>query len=83
MRLQRVRAGVNTAATGLGLLALFAVVSLHKPELLLMGSAWWFFIGLGIMLNGLLFTVRKLSAFARRRSERGCEFSRRIIGVSV
>jgi hypothetical protein len=64
VRLRRVRAGVITAASGLGLLALFAILSLHKPDVLLMAGPALvvFFIGLGIMLNGLLFTVKKTSA---------------------
>jgi hypothetical protein len=55
---------VITAASGLGLLALFAILSLHKPDVLLMAGPALvvFFIGLGIMLNGLLFTIKKTSA---------------------
>ena len=60
-RLRRVRAGVITAASGLGLMLFFAVLSIGKPDLLLLAGPALvvLLIGLGIMLNGLLFTVKK------------------------
>ena len=62
VRLRRVRAGVITAASGLGLI-LFALLTLGQPELMLLAGPALvvFLIGLGIVLNGLLFTVKKSS----------------------
>jgi len=62
-RLRRVRAGVITASSGLGLILFFALLSLGKPDLLLLAGPALvvFLIGLGIMLNGLLFTMKKSS----------------------
>ena len=62
-RLRRVRAGVITAASGLGLILLFVLLSIGKPDLLLLAGPALvvLLIGLGIVLNGLIFTVRKQS----------------------
>lgn len=62
-RLRRVRAGVITAASGLGLMLFFSLLSIGKPDLLLLAGPALvvLLIGLGIVLNGLLFTVKKQS----------------------
>jgi hypothetical protein len=62
-RLRRGRAGVITAAAGLGEILLFLLLSSGKPDLLLFAGAGVvaFLIGLGIVINALLFTVRKQS----------------------
>ncbi|MBV9925996.1 MAG: hypothetical protein JOZ96_13340 [Acidobacteria bacterium] len=58
-RLSRLRAGTNTAAAGLGLVILFGLLwVLDERAVLLMGpSALVFFIGLGLIVNGLFFTL--------------------------
>ena len=66
-RLRRLRAGVITSAVGLGTFLLLLLVSLAKPDLLLFAgpSLLVLLIGLGIVINGLLFTVPKGTAFSR------------------
>ncbi|HEY8187866.1 MAG TPA: hypothetical protein VIF64_17480 [Pyrinomonadaceae bacterium] len=63
-RLRRLRAGVITSAVGLGTILLLLIVSLAKPDLLLLAgpSLVVLLVGLGILINGLLFTVPKGSA---------------------
>src|SRR5262245_12965568 len=58
-RLRRIRNGVITACVGLGPGLAALVVVLDKPELVPVLIPWLvtFFVGLGIILNGLLFTV--------------------------
>lgn len=58
-RLARLRAGTNTAAAGLGLVALFALLwVLDDRAVLLLGpSVLVFLVGLGVIVNGLLFTL--------------------------
>ena len=60
-RLRRIRAGVITAASGLGEILLCLLLSVGKPDMLLLAGPGLvaFLIGLGIVLNGLLFTVKK------------------------
>lgn len=60
-RLRRIRAGVITAASGLGEILLCVLLSVGKPDLLLLAGPGLvaFLIGLCILLNGLLFTVNK------------------------
>jgi hypothetical protein len=75
-RLRRLRAGVITSAVGLGTILLLLVLSLAKPDLLLLTgpSLLVLLIGLGIIINGLLLTVPKESAFGRwsqRRKQDG------------
>jgi hypothetical protein len=54
---------VITAASGLGVMLFFALLSIGKPDLLLLAGPALvvLLIGLGIVLNGLLFTVKKQS----------------------
>lgn len=59
-RLRRIRSGVVTASVGLGASLLFALISLlvHTNALVIAGAGLaLFLIGLGIVINGLLFTV--------------------------
>jgi hypothetical protein len=63
-RLRRIRAGVVTAASGLGAVLLFLLLSLAKSDaLFLIGpSLLVLLVGLGIVINGMVFTVPKKSA---------------------
>jgi hypothetical protein len=63
-RLRRIRAGVVTAASGLGMVLLFLLLSLAQENaLFLIGpSLIVLLVGLGIVINGLVFTVPKQSA---------------------
>lgn len=67
-RLRRLRTGVITSAIGLGTILLTVLVSLAKPDaLLLLGpSVIVLLVGLGIVINGLLFTVPKMSRTSRK-----------------
>lgn len=58
-RLRRVRAGVITSAVGLGTTLLFFLLSMFKNDaLVLIGpSLLTLLVGLGLVINGLLFTV--------------------------
>lgn len=58
-RLSRLRAGTNTAAAGLGLVILFGLLwVLDDRAVLLVGpSALVFLVGLGVIINGLFFTL--------------------------
>ncbi len=60
-RLKRIRAGVITSAVGLGTILLFLLLSIGKPDLLLLAGPGLlvFLIGLAVMLNGVLFTLHK------------------------
>jgi hypothetical protein len=61
-RLKLVRAGVITSATGLGSMLLFLIAAAfaNKQVLLLLGpSAVVLLIGLGILINGIYFSVSK------------------------
>ena len=66
-RLRRIRAGVVTAASGLGAVLLFLLLSLAQENaLFLIGpSLIVLLVGLGIVINGLLFTIPKQSALNR------------------
>src|SRR6267142_5101422 len=66
-RLRLLRAGVITSATGLGTIVLFLLISVAKHDALLLAgpSLVVLLIGLGIVINGLLFTVPKGSATGR------------------
>jgi hypothetical protein len=70
-RLRRLRAGVVTAASGLGTVLLFLLLSFaQKNALFLIGpSLIVLLIGLGIVINGLVFTVPKQSALNRQPDE--------------
>ena len=58
-RLRRIRNGVITACVGLGPGLAFLVLALDKPDLAFVLIPWMitFFVGIGIIVNGLLFTV--------------------------
>jgi len=58
-RLRRIRAGVVTASVGLGVALLLFLISLQDEEAFFLPAVGLivFFIGLGIVINGLLFTV--------------------------
>jgi len=62
-RLRRFRVGTITAAVGLGLVVLFLLLSLaERNAFLLIGpSLLVFLIGLGVVINGLWFSVPKQS----------------------
>src|SRR4029453_5386532 len=66
-RLRRIRAGVVTAASGLGAVLLFLLLSFaHKDALFLIPpSLTVLLIGLGIVINGLVFTIPKTSSLNR------------------
>ena len=62
-RLRRLRAGVITAAAGIGATLFFVILTQKEADaqfLVAMGLTL-FFIGLGIIVNGLLFTVTRES----------------------
>jgi hypothetical protein len=55
---RRLRAGIVTSAVGLGVALTFLLVSLKEDTIFLAGLGLiTFFIGLGIIINGLLFTI--------------------------
>ena len=58
-RLRRIRNGVITSCVGLGPGIAFLVLTLDKPELAPVLIPWLitFFVGIGMIVNGLLFTV--------------------------
>jgi hypothetical protein len=66
-RLRRIRAGVVTAMCGLGAALFFMILSEREQDLafMVMAGVATFLIGLGIVLNGLLFTVPKERASKR------------------
>jgi hypothetical protein len=70
-RLRRTRAGVITAASGLGEILLCLFLAVMKPDFLLLAGAGavTFIVGLGIVINGLLFTVKK-QAFVPTEEEK-------------
>lgn len=67
-RLRRVRAGVVTAAVGLGAGLLIFLMSLEAHDLIPFISLGLitFLIGLGMIINGLVFTVPKKTLLDRR-----------------
>jgi hypothetical protein len=58
-RLRRIRNGVITACVGLGPALALLLLALNKPELAPVMVPWLitFFVGIGIIVNGLLFTL--------------------------
>ena len=60
-RLERLRGGTITAAVGLGLIPLFVILSFWAPLFLpfIGPSLLVFLIGLGLVVNGLYFTIPK------------------------
>ena len=62
-RLRRVRSGVITAAVGLGATFVTLLIAMDKTDMLPLMTPWLitFLVGVGMIINGLLFTVpRKL-----------------------
>jgi hypothetical protein len=81
-RLRRVRAGVVTAAIGLGAALLIFLISIEAHDLIPFISLGviTFFIGLGLVINGLAFTIprksiddRSAEAQAQRELEAGMQ----------
>jgi hypothetical protein len=75
-RLRRVRAGTIISSTGVGVVLMFMLLFANGSNTLFMIGAGVvaFFVGLGIIINGLLFTVSKkmmpdYSSDARRQRE--------------
>lgn len=66
-RLRRIRQGVVTAMCGLGGGLFFLLLSHKEPDLIfmIMAGVATFLIGLGIVLNGLLFTIPKEQSSVR------------------
>lgn len=62
-RLRRIRVGTITASVGLGLVMLFLLLTLAERNALFLAgpSLLVFLIGLGVVINGLWFTVPKQS----------------------
>jgi hypothetical protein len=62
-RLRRIRAGVITAAIGLGASFVIFLMALDKTDLLpfITPALVTFLVGIGVIINGLLFTVTKKS----------------------
>jgi hypothetical protein len=62
-RLRRIRAGVITAAIGLGASIIFFILAMDKIDLIPVITPFFvtFLVGLGIIVNGLLFTVPRKS----------------------
>ena len=58
-RLRRIRAGVITATIGLGVLIIPLIIALDKPDFApyIIPGLVTFLVGLGLVINGLLFTV--------------------------
>jgi hypothetical protein len=58
-RLRRIRNGVITACVGLGPGLAFLLLTINKPDLAPVLIPWLitFFVGIGIIVNGLLFTL--------------------------
>ena len=66
-RLRRVRAGVYVTMFGLGAFLFFLLLSMKEEELLFLTAIGVaaFLVGLGIIINGLAFTVPKEQSSAR------------------
>ena len=62
-RLRRIRSGVITAAIGLGASIIFLVLAMDKLELIPVITPFFvtFLVGLGMIINGLLFTLPRKS----------------------
>lgn len=58
-RLRRIRAGIVTAAIGLGATIVFLIMALDKLDLIpfITPALITFLVGIGVIVNGLLFTV--------------------------
>jgi hypothetical protein len=66
-RLRRIRAGVYLTGIGLGVFLFFLLLSMEQEDLIFLTSigAAGFLVGLGIIINGLMFTVPKEQAGVR------------------
>lgn len=84
-RLRRIRQGVVTAMCGLGATLFFFLMTLKEEDLLFMVMAGvaTFLIGLGIIINGLLFTVPKERKSARSLDEVKDEIERSVKGAEL
>jgi hypothetical protein len=62
-RLRRIRAGIVTAAIGLGATIVGLVMAMDKPEILpyITPALITFLVGLGVIVNGLIFTLPRKS----------------------
>lgn len=62
-RLRRIRAGIITAATGLGATIVVFIMAMDKSEVLpfITPALITFLIGIGVIVNGLLFTLPRKS----------------------
>ena len=62
-RLRRIRAGIITAAIGLGASIIGLVMAMDKPEILpyITPALITFLVGLGVIVNGLIFTLPRKS----------------------
>jgi hypothetical protein len=60
-RLRRIRAGIVTSAIGLGASIILCIMALDKVDLIpfITPALTTFLVGLGVIVNGLLFTVPK------------------------
>lgn len=63
-RLRRIRAGVYLTGIGFGVFLFFLLLSMEQEDLIFLTSigAAGFLVGLGIIINGLMFTVPKEQA---------------------
>lgn len=62
-RLRRIRAGIITAAIGLGATIIALVMAMDKPDILpyITPALITFLVGVGVIVNGLIFTVPRKS----------------------
>ena len=62
-RLRRIRAGIVTAAIGLGATIILMVMAVDKPDILpyITPALITFLVGIGVIVNGLIFTVPRKS----------------------
>jgi hypothetical protein len=62
-RLRRIRSGIITAAIGLGATFVVFIMAMDKPEILpyITPALITFLVGIGVIVNGLLFTVPRKS----------------------
>ena len=62
-RLRRIRSGIITAAIGLGASIVVIIMAMDKPDILpyITPALITFLVGIGVIVNGLLFTVPRKS----------------------
>lgn len=80
-RLRRIRAGVVVSSIGIGAALMFLLISMTGEDTLFMIGAGLvtFFIGLGIIINGLMFTIPRKSVpnnSLDARSQRELDFAK-------